>query len=58
MCIFINYKHVYVKYIKIYVCEIYMPFTCIPGFQESALVQQNSINEHKTNLKKSIMVFQ
>lgn len=47
-----THTHIYVKYIKIYVCEINMPFTYTLSFWKSAFLKQNSINEYNTNRTK------
>lgn len=41
----IYYINAYVKYIKIYVCEICMPFTSKLSFQKPAFLKQNFIHE-------------
>lgn len=52
----------YVKYIEMYVCEIYMSFICKISFQKSAFLKPNSINEHNRNRRQEelyvYMVFQ
>lgn len=50
--IYIYCIDVYVKYIKIYVCEINMFFTYKLSFWKSALLKENSINKYNTNRKK------